>query len=89
MFDFSENYSYVCQEASQAFHFNNNQCTVFPTICYYKENGELKHKSYVYLTDSLKHDTAAVYSVQNILIPELKKNMKNLKKIIYMTDGAK
>jgi len=89
MFDFSENYSYVCQEASQAFHFNNNQCTVFPTICYYKENDELKHKSYVYLTDSLKHDTAAVYSVQNILIPELKKNMKNLKKIIYMTDGAK
>jgi len=65
MFDFSENYSYVCQEASQAFYFNNNQRTVFPTIYYYKENGELKHKSYVYLTDSLKHDTAAVYSVQN------------------------
>jgi len=44
MFDFSENYSYVCQEASQAFHFNNNQCTVSPTICYYKENGELKQE---------------------------------------------
>jgi len=30
-----------------------------------------------------------INSVQNILIPELKENIKNLKKIIYTTDGAK
>jgi len=24
MFDFSENYSYVCQNALQVFHFNND-----------------------------------------------------------------
>lgn len=89
MFDFSENYSYVCQDASQAFHFNNDQCTVFPVIYYYKENSEVKHKSNVFLSESLKHDTAAVYTVQTLLIPEIKKDVKNLKKIIYMTDGAK
>jgi len=71
MFDFSENYSYVCQNASQAFHFNNDQCTVFPVIYYYKENSELKHKSNVFLLESLKHDTAAVYTVQTLLIPEI------------------
>lgn len=32
MFDFSENFSYVVQDASQAFHFNNDQCTVFPVV---------------------------------------------------------
>jgi len=37
MFDFSENYSCVCQDASQAFHFNNKQCTMFPIIYYYKK----------------------------------------------------
>lgn len=30
--DFSENYAYVAQDAAQAFHYNNNQCTVHPAI---------------------------------------------------------
>lgn len=89
MFDFSENYAYVCQDASQAFHFNNNQCTVFPVIYYYKQNNELQHKSIVFLSESLKHDTAAVYAVQTLLMPIIKEDVKNPKKIIYMTDGAK
>ena len=89
MFDFSENYAYVCQDASQAFHFNNDQCTVLPVIFYYKENNELRHKANVFLTDSLKHDTSAVFAVQTLLIPEIKKYVKNITKIIYMTDGAK
>ena len=71
MFDFSENYAYVCQDASQAFHFNNNQCT--NVIFYYKENNEVIHQSMVFLSDSLKHDTAAVYAIQTLLIPEIKK----------------
>jgi len=88
MFDFSENYSYVVQDASQAFHFNNQQCTVFPVIYYYKENSELKHKSCIFLSDSLKHDTSAVFTIQKQLIPEIKKTIKNVKKLIYVTDGA-
>ncbi|EFN76306.1 hypothetical protein EAI_07811, partial [Harpegnathos saltator] len=89
MFDFSENYSYTVQDASQAFHFNNDQCTVFSVIYYYKERSELKHTSCVFLSNSLKHDTAAVYTIQNLLIAEIKRNIRKAKKIIYMTDGAK
>lgn len=89
MFDYSENYSFVVQDASQAFHFNNDQCTVFPAIYYYKEDSELKHESCVFLSNSLKHDTASVYTIQNLLIPEIKKKIRNIQKIIYMTDGAK
>lgn len=89
MFDFSENYAYTVQNASQAFHFNNDQCTVFPAIYYYLENSEIKHKTCVFLSNSLKHDTAAVYSIQVKLIPEIRKSVRNLKKIIYITDGAK
>lgn len=89
MFDFSENYSYIAQDASQAFHFNNQQCTVFPAIYYYKEKSELKHQSCIFLSDSVRHDTAAVYTIQKQLMPEIKKTVKNVKKIIYITDGAK
>ena len=89
MFDFSENYSYVVQDASQAFHFNNQQCTVFPVIYYYKENTELKHKSCIFLSDSLTHDTSAVFTIQKQLIPDIKKTVKNIKNLIYISDGAK
>lgn len=88
LLDFSENYAYVIQDASHAFHFNNNQCTVFPVICYYKENAQIKHKSYIFLSDYLKHDTAAIYTMQRLLIPEIKNHL-NVRKIMYFSDGAK
>lgn len=86
--DFSENYKFSVQDASQAFHFNNTQSTVFPVVYYYKENGSIKHKSLVFLSDSTRHDTAAVYTVQKVLIPHIKKNVC-VKKLIYFSDGAK
>lgn len=43
----------------------------------------------VFLSESLKHDTAAVYAIQTLLIPEIKKIVRKVKKIIYITDGAK
>lgn len=86
--DFSENYKYFVQDASQAFHFNNTQCTVFPVVYYYKDNSVLQHKSLVFLSDSTRHDTAAVYTVQKMLIPHIKKNL-GVKRIVYFSDGAK
>ena len=43
----------------------------------------------MFLSDSWKHDTAAVYAVQTKLIPEIKKTVPKVKKLIYLTDGAK
>jgi len=68
--DFSENYKFSVQEASQAFHFNNTQCTVFPVIYYYKRNSITEHKSLVFLSDS----TAAIYTVQKMLTTYKNKN---------------
>lgn len=87
--DFSENYKYVVQDASQGFHFNNSQCTVFPVVCYYNEGSKLTHKSFIFLSNSTLHDTAAVYTAQKILIPELKRIIPKLRRIIYFSDGAK
>ena len=32
--DFSENYAFVVQDASQSFHWNNTQATVHPFVIY-------------------------------------------------------
>lgn len=89
MFDYSENYKYVAQNALQAFHFNNEQCTVFPVIYFYKENGLLKSQSCVISSDSLRHDTASVFAAQSVLLNDIKKKLKFIRHVIYMTDGAK
>lgn len=58
--DFSENYSYVVQDAQQ-FHYNNNQCTDHPVIFYYRNGDEIMCSSQILLLDSITYDTAAVY----------------------------
>ena len=39
--DFSENYSFVLQDATQSFHWNNSQATIHPFVAYYMKFGEL------------------------------------------------
>lgn len=65
-FDFSENYAYVVQDSAQSFHYNNDQCTVHPIVYYYREREEICLRSLVVLSDSLRHDSAAVYVIQDI-----------------------
>lgn len=55
--DFAENYAFVVQDAAQAFHFNNDQCTVHTIIYYYRTEKELKHRCMVVLSDCLAHET--------------------------------
>lgn len=87
--DFSENYLYIAQDAAQAFHYNNEQCTIHPVVFYYKSGSNIKHCSIVLLSNSTVHDVAAVYIMQEIVIHEIRKVCSDVKKIIYVTDGAK
>lgn len=86
--DFSENYSFVIQDSVQGVHWNNNQATIHPFVIYFKENNSLKHKNYIAISESLKHDTNAVHLFQCQLIIILKKEIRNLEKIIYFSDGS-
>lgn len=86
--DFSENYAFIVQNAAQAFHYNNDQCTVHPIVYYYRKKNEVKHRSILILSDCLSHDTAAVYVSQKIIMQQIRKDC-NVQKIIYFTDGAK
>ena len=64
--DFSENYSFVLQDAAQGFHWNNSQATLHPFVAYFLDSGEVRHLSYVIISDCLHHDTVAVYLFQKI-----------------------
>ena len=66
--DFSENYSFVLQDAAQGFHWNNSQATIHPFVAYFKNHSELCHISYVIVSECLHHDTTAVYLYQKCFI---------------------
>ncbi|CAF2145756.1 unnamed protein product, partial [Rotaria magnacalcarata] len=85
--DFSENYSFIIQDAAQGFHWTNNQATLHPFVFYFKTDGELRHGSYVLLLECNTHDTIAVHLFQRKLIMFLKEKYEVLK-ITYFTDGC-
>ena len=86
--DFAENYAFVMQEPASAFHWNNNQATLFPLVIYYKEGGELECCSFVGISDCLRHDTIVVYMFQEVLIKYWKNKFTQVSKIYYFSDGA-
>ena len=89
--DFSENYSFVLQDAAQGFHWNNSQATIHPFAAYFKNKGELCHLSYVVVSECLHHDTTAVHLYQKCFTAFLRKffpTRSQPHKIIYFSDGA-
>lgn len=86
--DFSENYSFVVQDASQAFHWTRNQATIHPFILYYKENTNLCHNTFCFISNCLEHKTTLVYVFQKALMTEINKLFPNIRKIHYFTDGS-
>ena len=88
--DFSENYSFVVQDAAQGMHWNNSQATIHPFVVYYQHSNEEHHISFVVISDCLQHDTVAVHLFQRALITFLKSALPfaDIKKIMYFSDGA-
>ena len=91
--DFSENFSFVHQDAVQGVHWSNTSCTLHPWVCYYLgQDGTVKTHTSLMISDCLSHNTVAVYSFQENIIQELKVKLleegAELKKIKYHTDGC-
>jgi hypothetical protein len=85
--DFAENYAFIVQDAAQSFHWNNSQATLHPFVAYYKDNLELKHRSFVAISDCNQHDVVAVHLFQTRLINFLK-SAHEVTKIFYFSDGC-
>ena len=86
--DFAENYAFVIQNAAPGFHWNNNQATVFPVVIYYKTDEDLEHKSLVFISDCLHHDSVAVYAFLRETIKFVSTLSCDIKKFKFFSDGA-
>lgn len=89
LLDFSQNYSFIVQDAVQGFHWNNSQATIHPFVFYFMdENDELKNGNFVVISDCLKHDATAVNLFIKHYLQFLKEKYGQLSKIIYFSDGC-
>ena len=90
--DFAENYNITVQNEIQGFHWTNIQLTLHPFVVYYNktecDKKVLDHLSYCFITDYLKHNSAAVYQFQKELTDDLKVRLPGIKKIHYFSDGC-
>ena len=86
--DFSENFSFICQDAAQSFHWNNSSATLHPFVYYFKDTDKLLHGNFVLISDCNTHDTVAVHHFQRRLIGHLKEKFPVLRHIVYFSDGC-
>lgn len=63
--DFAMNYSHEYMKEAQLQFFRKTQTTILPVVVWYMENGELKQRSYVYLSPDCKHSNNFVQHVLN------------------------
>eukprot|EP00731_Ephydatia_muelleri_P021564 Em0014g155a len=99
--DFSENSSFVVQDAAQGFHWEvvqdaaqgfhweNSQATLHPYVVYYKTaEGVLQAESHCVISDCKEHSASTVYQFQKVLLQTLKVKHPSILKVHYFTDGC-
>ena len=87
--DYSENYSFIYQDAIQSVHWENAQSTVQCTLyCSILIHNEIKVTSLRILSDYITHNTSALHSFIKTLLNYIKINFVNINHIIYYSDEA-
>ena len=88
LLDFTENYSFVMQDAVQGYHWNNSQATFHPILVYYKESGILCSKSCCLISDCLNHDTNAAHKFISVVLNDIRAKTQMQQNGFTLVDGA-
>ena len=88
LMDFAENYSFVIQDATQGYHWDNSQATLHTFTAYIKDGDNVKNLNACVISDHLKHDTTAVQCYIARFLQYLLDEKPQIKKIHYYSDGA-
>lgn len=88
--DFAENYTFLCQESTQGFYFNNQSATLFTAALYYKEesSNDLKVSTYCVISDTKKHEAFSVHIFMERVFHQIKNEFPWIKNLIEFSDGA-
>ena len=86
--DFSENYTCNSLEEIQSAYWNNCMITLHPVVIYYRgEENELKHTSYVYVSEVLSHNAAMVMSIIDKIMGVVKSLVPSVVCVHFWTDS--
>ncbi|CAC5379205.1 unnamed protein product [Mytilus coruscus] len=86
--DFAENFSCCSADEVQSAYWNSSSVTLHPVVVYYKDGDDkMAHTNYVFVSDDLGHNIGTVYTILQKLMPKIKQNINDLKKIHYWTDS--
>lgn len=88
--DFSENLSFVVQDAVQGFHWANSQCTIHPFAIYYKDSDsqDIQFTSFIAIAEFTKHNHVAVRLFLKKCIEFIKNKLPELTMIHFFSDGS-
>lgn len=70
--DFAENY--LCQSCDevQSAYWNSTMVSLHPIVVYFKgDDGKLQHKSFVYISEELSHNSISLSLILNKFVAEL------------------
>lgn len=88
--DFGKHYLCSYQDEPQYMHYGQKQVTVHPIVTYYtcpKDHGRVK-EDIVFLSDNIKHDSAAVSTFQKLAYSHLKDERNlDIQEVVVFTDG--
>ncbi len=86
--DFSENYSCKSVQEIQSAYWNQTSVTLHPVVVYFKQGSDdLQHKSLVFISDEMGHNSASVLTIIDQLIPEIKLIQPDTTEVHYWTDS--
>jgi len=85
--DFSENHTCSTLDEIQSAYWNSLTVTLYPAVIYYRDHeNELKHSSYVYVSEVLHHNASMVVGIIHKLVKTVKAVVQNLEYIHFWTD---
>ena len=85
--DFAENYSCTVSDNVQSSYWNQTGVTLHPCVIYYCNDGNISHKSTVFVSDVLSHNTSMVYAIIPEVVKEVRILVPDATCIHYYTDS--
>ena len=85
--DFAENYSCKSLDEVQTAYWNQTSVTLHPIVCYFRNGTDLEHQSYVIVSDTASHNSAAVLTFLDAMMPDMKSLVTDLSTVHYWTDS--
>ena len=78
--DFAENFSFVIQKEIQSAYWHQKQATLYTIVISVGSD----HRSMVIVSNRMVHDTAFVYSAQQIIVKFIREEYPSVQRINYV-----